>query len=113
MQESILTSTKNFIGYGEEDTGFDAEIIDCINTELMTLTQIGVGPSDGFEIKDKTSTWQDFLGDNVKKFSAAKSFIHKKVKLAFDSSTMSTALIAAYERQIAEHEWRLNHAAEF
>lgn len=110
--ESILTSTKLFIGYGEEDTGFDKEIIECINSEIMALTQIGVGPSEGFEIEDETSTWQDFLGD-VKKFSAAKSYIHKKVKLAFDSSTMSAALISAYERQIAEHEWRLKHAAEY
>lgn len=109
--ESILTSTKQFLGYGEEDTGFDKEIIECINTEIMALTQIGVGPPDGFEIEDETSTWQDFLG-NVKKFSAAKSYIHKKVKLAFDSSTMSGVLIAAYERQIAEHYWRLQHAAE-
>lgn len=109
--ESILISTKQFLGYGEEDTGFDKEIIECINTELFTLTQLGVGPPEGFEIEDETSTWQDFLG-NVKKFSAAKSFVHKKVKLAFDSSTMTSALISAYERQIAEHQWRLKEAAE-
>lgn len=109
--ESILTSTKKFLGYEEDDTGFDEEIIDAINTELMTLTQIGVGPPEGFEIEDEESTWEDFLG-NVKKFSAAKSYVHKKVKLAFDSTTMSSALISAYERQIAEHEWRLKHAAE-
>lgn len=110
--ESILISTKQFIGYdGDEDTGFDPQIIECINTEIMTLTQIGVGPPEGFEIEDETSTWQDFL-TNVKKFSAAKSFIHKKVKLAFDNSTMSSALIAAYERQCDEHLWRLREAAE-
>ena len=109
--ESILTSTKKFLGYEEDDSGFDEEIIDAINTELMTLTQIGVGPPEGFEIEDEESTWEDFLG-NVKKFSAAKSYVHKKVKLAFDSSTMSSALISAYERQISEHEWRLKHAAE-
>lgn len=109
--DSILTSTKLFIGYDEADTGFDNEIIDCINSDIMALTQIGVGPPEGFEIKDATSTWQDFLTD-VKKFSAAKSYIHKKAKLAFDSSTMSSTLISAYERQIAEHEWRLKIAAE-
>lgn len=110
--ESILKSTKEFIGYdGDVDSGFDSQIIECINTEIMALTQLGVGPSDGFEIEDETATWQDFLG-NVKKFSAAKSYIHKKAKLAFDSSTMTSALIAAYERQIAEHEWRLREAAE-
>lgn len=111
--ESILKSTKLFIGYdADDDSGFDTQIIECINTDIMTLTQLGVGPPEGFEIEDETSTWQDFLGDNVKKFSAAKSYIHKKCKLAFDSSTMSSGLIAAYERQCAEHEWRLREAAE-
>lgn len=110
--ESILKSTRAFLGYDEDaDTGFDPQIIECINTEIMTLIQIGVGPPDGFEIEDETSTWQELLGD-VKKFSAAKSYIHKQVKLAFDSSTMSSALISAYERQCAEHLWRLREAAE-
>lgn len=109
--ESILTSIKKLLGYEEDDTGFDEEIIMEINAVFMSLTQMGVGPSEGFEIEDETSTWQDFLPD-VKKFSAVKSYIHKKVKLAFDSSTMSSALIECYNRQIAEFEWRLNHAAE-
>ena len=109
--DSILTSTKQFLGYEEDDTGFDSQIIECINTEIMTLTQLGVGPPEGFEIKGVSDTWEDFLTD-VKKFSAAKSYIHKKVKLAFDSSTMSSVLISAYERQCAEHEWRLREAAE-
>lgn len=109
--ESILTSIKKLLGYEEDDTGFDEEIIMEINSVFMSLTQMGVGPPEGFEIEDETSTWQDFIPD-VKKFGAVKSYIHKKVKLAFDSSTMSSALISAYERQIAEHEWRLTHAAE-
>lgn len=110
--ESILTSIKKLLGYEADDTGFDEEIIMEINSVLMALTQMGVGPPEGFEIEDETSTWQDFIPD-TKKFSAVKSYIHKKVKLAFDSSTMSAALIECYNRQIAELEWRLNHAAEF
>lgn len=108
---SILASTKKFLGYEEEDTGYDEEIIMEINGVLMTLTQMGVGPSEGFEIEDKTATWNDFVG-NTKKFGGVKSYVHKKVKLMFDSSTMSSALIECYNRQIAEFEWRLNHAAE-
>lgn len=110
--ESILTSIKKFLGYEEDDTGFDAEIIMEINAVLMSLTQLGVGPEEGYEIEDKTNTWDEFI-PNTPKFGAVKSYIHKKVKLAFDNSTMSSALISAYERQIAEFEWRLNHAAEF
>lgn len=110
--ESILTSIKKLLGYEEDDTGFDEEIIMEINTVFLTLTQLGVGPPEGFEIEDDTSTWQDFVAD-TKKFGAVKTYIHKKVKLAFDSASMSSALIESYNRQIAELEWRLNHAAEY
>lgn len=109
--ESILTSIKKLLGYEEGDTGFDDEIIMEINTVFLSLTQMGVGPAEGFEIEDDTSIWQDFVTD-TRKFGAVKTYIHKKVKLAFDSASMSSALINAYERQIAELEWRLTHAAE-
>lgn len=109
--ESILTSIKKLLGYEEDDTGFDDEIVAEINAVLMSLTQMGLGPPEGFEIEDETSTWQDFIPD-TKKFGAIKSYVHKKVKLAFDSSTMGSALIECYNRQIAEFEWRLNYAAE-
>lgn len=109
--ESILTSIKKLLGYEADDTGFDDEIIMEINAVFMSLTQLGLGPSEGFEIEDETAIWQDFLPD-VKKFGAIKSYMHKRVKLAFDSASMSSPLIEAYNRQIAEFEWRLNHAAE-
>lgn len=112
--ESILTSIKQQLGYGEEDTGYDAEIIIHINSVFMDLTQLGVGPTDGFEIKDKTSTWDDFIPDELmKKFSGVKTYIYMRVKLIFDSSTMSSALIESYNKQCERFEWRLNHAAEF
>lgn len=111
--ESILTSIKNQLGYEEADTGYDVEIITHINSVLMDLAQLGVGPSEGFEIEDETSTWQDFLGDNVKKFNGVKTYIFMRVKLIFDSATMSSALIESYNKQCERFEWRLNHVAEF
>lgn len=110
--ESILTSIKRLLGIEEDDTNFDEEIIMHINDVFMTLTQLGVGPPEGFEIEDDTTTWQDYIPD-MKKFAAVKTYIFKKVKLAFDSSTMAGPLIESYNRQIAEHEFRLNHAAEY
>lgn len=109
--ESILTSIKKLIGIEADDTSFDDDIIMDINTVLMALTQMGVGPEDGFEIEDSTSTWTDFI-PNMKKFSAVKSYIRMRVRLMFDSDSMPSSLIEAYNRQIAEFEWRLNHAAE-
>ena len=109
--ESILTSIKDQLGIEVDDDNFDTELIMHINSVLMALTQMGVGPSEGFEIEDETSKWQDFI-PNMKKFSAVKTYIFMRVKLIFDSSTMSSALIECYNRQIEEFEWRLNHAAE-
>lgn len=111
--ESILTSIKHMLGYEPDETGFDTEIIMHINSVIMDLRQLGVGPIEGFEIEDETSTWQDFLGDNVKKFSGVKTYVFMRVKLIFDSATMSSALIESYNKQCERFEWRLNHAAEF
>lgn len=110
--ESILTSIKKLLGYEKDDTGYDDEIIMHINSVLMDLTQLGVGPDDGFEIEDDEAIWQDFIGDNMKKFSGVKTYIYMRVKLMFDSSTMSSAEIESFNRQIDRFEWRLNHAAE-
>lgn len=110
--ESILTSIKKMLGYEESDTGYDDELVMHINTVLMDLTQLGVGPAEGFEIEDETSTWQEFISD-VKKFSSVKTYIFMRVKLIFDGATMSSALIDSYNKQCDRFEWRLNHAAEF
>ena len=110
--ESILNTIKTLLPVEETDTSFDGELIVHINTAIMALTQMGVGPPEGFEIEDETSTWQDFLGENVKKFSAAKTYIHAKVKLVFDSASMTGPLMESFERIIKECEFRLNLAAE-
>ena len=110
--ESILTSVKKMLGYEKEDTGYDDEIIMHINSVLMDLNQMGVGPAEGFEIADDTSTWDEFITD-MKKFSGVKTYIFMRVKQIFDSATMSSALIESYNKQCDRFEWRLNHAAEF
>lgn len=109
--ESILTSIKKLLGISEEYTHFDADIIMHINSVFMTLTQLGVGPSGGFIIEDENAFWEDFIADTTK-LQAIKTYIYLKVRLVFDSSSLGSATLAAYERQIQELEWRLNVAAE-
>jgi hypothetical protein len=109
--ESILTTIKKQLGYEEADTGYDEEIIVHINTVLADLTQLGVGPSEGFAIEDKTSTWDEFIPDNPK-FNSVKTYIYMRVKLIFDSATMSSALIESFNKQCDRFEWRLKTAAE-
>ena len=110
--ESILTSIKKLLGIDEEYTHFDADIIMHINSVLMILTQLGVGPETGFVIEDDTSTWADFVPEvSVAQLHAIKSYIYMKVKLMFDPP-LSSAVIEAMNRQIAEFEWRLNVAVD-
>lgn len=108
--ESILTSIKKLLGIAEEYEHFDSDIIMHINTVFMTLTQLGVGPSEGFYIEDDTDTWTDFIPD-VMKHQAVKSYMYLKVKLLFDPP-LSSAVMESMKNQIAELEWRLNVGAE-
>lgn len=108
--ESILTSIKKLLGITEEYDQFDPDIIMHINSVFMILTQLGVGPSEGFSIEDDTAVWTDFIQD-VKKLESVKTYIYLKVKLAFDPP-LSSAVIDSTNRLINELEWRLNVAAE-
>jgi hypothetical protein len=109
--ESILTSIKKLLGIAEEDTHFDPDVVMHINTAFTTLTQLGVGPSEGFHIEDETTEWADFISD-LTKIQAIKTYIFLKVKVVFDPTSLGSATLAAYERQIQELEWRLNVIAE-
>lgn len=108
--DSILTSIKKMLGIDEEYDCFDTDIILHINSVLMILTQLGVGPSEGFIITDKTATWEDFLKD-TKKLESVKSYVYLKVKLLFDPP-LSSAVMDATNSLIRELEWRLNVAGE-
>lgn len=108
--ESILTSIKKTLRIAEEYTHFDVDIITHINSALGVLTQLGVGPPEGFSIKDANAIWTDFIpADSNLEF--VKSYIHMKVKLIFDPP-LSSAVIESINRMISELEWRIQVAAE-
>ena len=105
--ESILTSIKKMLEITEENEHFDHVLTMHINSVFSTLTQSGVGPSEGFFIDDSSSTWDEFIGDAAT-LNSVKSYVFLKVKLMFDTSTTPGGVISAIERQISELEWRLN-----
>lgn len=108
--ESILTSIKKLLGIAEEYAHFDADIIMHINSAFMTLSQLGIGPEEGFSIKSDVETWSDFTGDSTN-IEAIKTYVFIKVKMVFDPPT-SSFVMEAYNRQAQELEWRLNVQAE-
>ena len=108
--ESILTSIKKLLGIAEEYTHFDDDIIMHINSVFMTLTQLGVGPNEGFMIEDDSTEWAEFVEDS-RKLQAVKTYMYLQVKLLFDPP-LSSSTQTLYERQIEQLTWRLNVAAE-
>lgn len=103
---SILTSIKKMLGIAEEYTHFDTDLIIHINSVLSILTQIGVGPSEGFSIVDKDGLWTEFIPLNLSRLELVKSYVHMKVKLMFDPP-ISSAVMESMNRMISELEWRL------
>ena len=110
MNESILDTIKNMLGLEKDYDAFDTEIITYINSALFTLSQLGVGPEDGFSITDSNEVWSDFIGD-TSKFIAVQTFIKLKVQLLFDPPSNSFG-VDAIDKQIDELTWRLCLEAE-
>lgn len=103
--ESILDAIKTLLGIEEKDLNFDQEIIMHINSALMILTQLGVGPSTGFKIIGDTETWDSYLEDR-NDLESVKSYIYLKVRLLFDPP-QNSFLVESINKQIEEFEWRL------
>lgn len=108
--ESILTSIKKMLGITEEYEHFDEDLIIHINSVFSILNQLGVGPSKGFFIENKTATWDGFVAD-ASQIQFVKSYVYLKVKLLFDPP-QSSAVTEAINRQISELEWRINVAVD-
>lgn len=108
--DSILTSIKKLLGIEKEYTHFDSDIIIHINSVLMDLNQIGIGPENGFSISGDMETWDQVLGTSGR-LEAVKTFVYLKVKMVFDPPSSSTVL-DAMKRQIDEYTWRLQVQTE-
>lgn len=105
--ESILTSIKKLLGIVEEYEHFDVDIIMHINSAFSVLTQLGVGPEEGFRIEDASAVWSDFLYDDPR-LEMVRTYVYLKVKMVFDTNSSSSAVIESINRQIQELEWRIN-----
>ena len=110
MNDSILVSIKKMLGLPDEYDAFDLDIITHINSVFTILTQIGVGPSNGFMIEDKTAIWTNFIKD-MSLYHLVKSYMVLKVRLLFDPP-MSSAVLECCKTQANEYEWRLKTMAE-
>jgi hypothetical protein len=103
---SILTSVKKSLGLDENYTAFDPDILMFINAALSTLNQLGVGPENGLQIEDKTTTWDALISTEVR-LNFVPTYVFLKARLLFDPPATSFA-IDAIKTQITEYEVRIN-----
>lgn len=104
--DSILDKTKKLLGIEADYPAFDVDIIMHINTVFSTLSELGIGPVDGFLIEDNTTQWSAFIVDKPY-LNQVRSYMYLRVRLLFDPPTTSFA-IEAIKNQITEFEWRLS-----
>lgn len=108
---TILQDVKKFIGgIADDNTAFDADILMYINGAFTKMTRAGVGPEEGIEVVANT-TWES-LGQDNKTTSAIKNFVTMDVKIAFDSSTISSFVLDSYKSLRDEFLWTLNNYAD-
>ena len=102
---SILTDTKKALGITEDYEIFDLDLKMHINSVLSILVQLGIGPSQGFTISDKTALWTDFVTDD--RLVSVQSYVYLRVRLLFDPPQTSY-LQQVIKEQYQELEYRLS-----
>ena len=105
MEESILKTIKQLIGCPDDFEQFDLDLTIHINSAFATLTNLGVGPKEGYRITGQDNVWSEFE-DDAKKLSLIKDYVYIKTRLLFDPPT-SGSLMDSLKEQLNEMEWRL------
>ena len=110
MSTSILNDIKHTLGLLPDELAFDSDLLIFINAQFATLTQLGVGPVQGYAITNADNTWDEFVNDV--RLDSVKTYIFLKVKLMFDPPSTGF-VVASFERQIEELEFRINVVADY
>lgn len=110
MTDSILKTIRGMLGPSEDYEYFDSQIIVHINAAFSRLCRLGVGPETPFRITGIEETWSDFMDEGRQE--ELKEYIFLKVKTVFDTSTINSSVLSAYNERIKELEWELNDVAE-
>lgn len=106
-RDSILKSISDKLD-SRDFTVFYDDLIDRINTAFAFCSQFGIGPEDGFEIVDETTTWSEYETRNKIELNLVKGYIAAKVKMDFDPPETGP-MLSALQESIQEYEWRITN----
>ena len=104
--DSILNSTKKFLGIQPEDSSFNNDLIPLINTAISVAMQIGIGKDPTFAISGEDEVWSDFV-DDFSNIEMLKTYIGLQTKLLFDPPSHAAG-IEVINKHIQMLEFRLN-----
>ena len=105
MDESIFNAIKKALGLTEDYTAYDNTVLFDINSVFSILTQLNVGPKEGFQIEDDTAVWTDYVTD-TKLLNIIKPYVAAKVHLMFDTP-QSSAVTEVLKETCREYESRI------
>lgn len=106
IEDSILNSTKQLLGLGEGYDVFDPNIIMHINTVFSNMKQMGIGPEEGFIVKDKNDLWDDYIKDRHSSLQSIKDYVYMKVRIMFDPPANGN-LLESLNKTATELEYRI------
>ena len=105
MHEKILDTIRSMLGPSDIYRHFDNDILVHINSAINILTQLGVGPEEGF-MADAETTWDEYISDDIN-LQMVKQYIYLKVKPIFDPAPNSF-VNEAMNKEAKELEWRID-----
>lgn len=109
--DSILNTIKKLLGIDSEDDNFDVDVMVMINSTIPALSQMGIGPPNGFVVTTAEDTWADYITSQTINLEGVKTYLYLKTKLVFDPPTNAT-VIEAFKKNLEELEWRMMLAIE-
>lgn len=109
---SILNSVKKLLGILPEMKEFDLDILMHINSAISILSQIGVGPDEGFIVLTEEDTYEDYLGEKSQQLGPHVSlYLMYRTKLGFDPP-QSSIMTECIKEAIREMECRLSYMVD-
>ena len=102
--DGILDSVKNYLGIHSDNTAFDNEILQAINSVWFVLYQLGVTIDDEPATIDANSQWSEFIVQE--RIGITRQYVSMRVRMQFDPPT-NTYVMEALRSQIDELEWRV------
>lgn len=111
IMDSILNNVKKLLGIDSDDDSFDVDVMTIINSTILSLAQMGIGPSNGFIVTSIENEWADWIVTPTINLEGIKTYLYLKTKLIFDPPTNST-VIEAFNKSLSELEWRMMLAVE-